>query len=533
LGTTVLTYEVALSQAAAKAEYPRASFDGPGASGNSVAFGVDTSHPFTPQFPVLNGVNIYDPAAYALSGMSFQNDHTFERDVVGDVALDKPYSLHSHYGSFDLGFKAWDARKTQLYDESFFSPNNNVPMSQFLRNFSNHNYYFGRYTAGPITNYNQILAYFNNNPGAFTGGFEPGRSFPNDFDISERIWAGYVMNTIGFGKLRLQTGVRVEATRDDLHGNVFCPTPDPSTCPSTVSPLLRSNNYTDVLPSVQAQYRLTSDTVLRAAYGMGIARPNFGDQAPYVIYDRNANANQRVTAGNPDLKPTHAQNFDLLAEHYLKPIGLIQVGGFYKYLTDPIYFVTSLRTVQPFAGQGQLAPINGPNAHIAGVEMAWQQQLRFLPGLLNGMGVRANYSYANSRASFPFGFGRSDHPTLLRTAPNNWNFDVTYDKRGISARMGLTHNDANVWSYGFQDGAQGGIRGPLGDTYLYPHTQVDAQVSYWIPRGRGLQAIVSLLNLNNEVFGFYNGSEQYPIQREYYNRTISLGLRWTLLPEPK
>ena len=534
LGTAVLNYEIALSQATSKAAYPRASFDGPGASSlspaDSVAFGVNSSDRFTPTFPVLNGVNIYDPSAYTLGRVSFQNDNTFERDVVGDVSLNKPYSMHSHYGSFELGFKGWDARKTQLFDESSFSPNNAVLMNQFLRNFSNHDYYFGRYTAGPITDYNKILAFFNNNAGAFSGGFEPDRSFPNDFDINERIWAGYAMNTISFGKLRLQTGVRIEATQDDLRGNVFCPTPD-STCPSSISPLLRNNSYTDVFPSVQAQYRLTSDTVLRAAYGMGIARPNFGDQAPFVIYDPNGSPSQPVTAGNADLKPTHAQNFDVLLERYLKPVGLIQAGAFYKYLTDPIYFVTSVRTVQPFAGLVQSAPINGPKAHITGIEMAWQQQLRFLPGALNGMGVRANYSYTTSRASFPVGFGRSDHPTLLRTAPNNWNFDVTYDKKGVSARMGLTHNDANLWSYGFQDGALGGIHGPLGDTYLYPHTQVDAQVSYWIPRGHGVQVVAAMLNLNNEVFGFYNGSEQFPIQREYYNRTYSFGLRWTLSPE--
>ena len=42
-----------------------------------------------------------------------------------------------------------------------------------------------------------------------------------------------------------------------------------------------------------------------------------------------------------------------------------------------------------------------------------------------------------------------------------------------------------------------------------------------------LQVVVSGLNLNNEVFGFYQGAEQYPIQREYYNRTIAAGLRWT------
>jgi len=56
---------------------------------------------------------------------------------------------------------------------------------------------------------------------------------------------------------------------------------------------------------------------------------------------------------------------------------------------------------------------------------------------------------------------------------------------------------------------------------------VDAQASYRIPRGHGIQAVVSLLNLNNEVFGFYFGSEKYPIRREYYSRTVSLGLRWT------
>ncbi len=42
---------------------------------------------------------------------------------------------------------------------------------------------------------------------------------------------------------------------------------------------------------------------------------------------------------------------------------------------------------------------------------------------------------------------------------------------------------------------------------------------------RHSDVIVSLLNLNNEVFGFYQGSRQYPIQREFYNRTVSVGVR--------
>jgi len=55
---------------------------------------------------------------------------------------------------------------------------------------------------------------------------------------------------------------------------------------------------------------------------------------------------------------------------------------------------------------------------------------------------------------------------------------------------------------------------------------VDAQASYYL--GRGLTAVVSGLNLNNEVFGFYNGSPQYVVQREFYKPTYTFGFKWEL-----
>ncbi|MGA2219323.1 MAG: hypothetical protein ABSG51_14615, partial [Terracidiphilus sp.] len=57
-----------------------------------------------------------------------------------------------------------------------------------------------------------------------------------------------------------------------------------------------------------------------------------------------------------------------------------------------------------------------------------------------------------------------------------------------------------------------------------PHFQVDAQMEARIYRGLRLQ--VQGLNLNNEVFGFYNGSEQYMTQREYYKPTYEVSLKW-------
>jgi len=514
-GGTVLNYEAALSQASYTGGFGFAGYFGPG----DLPFAVDTTKPFTPKFHVLNGLNLYDPTTYSLGFADNENDGISERDAVGDISLSRPYKLGGHFSSFEIGFKGWDARKTSLLERRNFDAAGGQPMSDFLGTYRDNNYYFGQFAFGPTTQFTKLANALL--PGGTSS--ELGFNLPNDFDISERIWAGYAMDTLDLGHFRLQGGVRIESTADDLHANSV--TYDQFGDFQSASPLVTTHSYINVFPSVQAQYRFTTDTVLRAAYGAGIARPNFQDQAPFQSYDQ-SNPNVPVTAGNPNLLPTHAQNFDLLLEHYLKNVGLIQGGFFYKYLTNPIYSVNTPVPSGPLAGLTENIPINGPNAHITGIEAAWQQRLTFMPGALNGLGVSANYSYTTSQATFPTDAGRTDHPTLVRTAPNNWNFDVTYDKKGLSARMGLSHNDAYIWSYG-----GGNTKDPNGDTYLYPHTQVDAQVSYWIPRSHGMQAVVSMLNLNNEVFGFYLGAEQYPIQREYYSRTVSVGLRWTPFAE--
>jgi hypothetical protein len=125
---------------------------------------------------------------------------------------------------------------------------------------------------------------------------------------------------------------------------------------------------------------------------------------------------------------------------------------------------------------------------------------------------------------------------LQRQAPNTWNLGFTYDKSRFSMRFGVSHNDANIFAYGYQhtDALTDkdpilGLKGPLGDQYLYAHTQFDVQGSYRLYKG--LSFVGSGLNLSNEVFGFYTGSPIYPNQREYYKPSLILGMRWTSSPE--
>jgi TonB-dependent receptor len=238
--------------------------------------------------------------------------------------------------------------------------------------------------------------------------------------------------------------------------------------------------------------------------------------------------------GNPALNPTKANNYDILAEHFFEPLGLLQAGFFYKTLSDPIYSTRNRLQGGQFPTYDVIQSINGPSGHITGFEAAWEQRLSRLPGLLGGFGVAANYSYTTSQVSFPAGFngGRTDHAALQRQAPNNWNLGLTYDKARFSMRFGVSHNDASIYSYFWtqQSGVSPsdpvlGLKGPNGDQYLYAHTQYDVQGSYRI--AKGLRLVVYGLNLSNEVFGFFQGSTIYPIQREFYHPTVSVGLRWS------
>jgi len=184
------------------------------------------------------------------------------------------------------------------------------------------------------------------------------------------------------------------------------------------------------------------------------------------------------------------------------------------------------------------------SAHVLGFEIGYSQRLSFLPGVLKGAGISANYSWTSSEASGLQGLLRDDKPALLRQAPNTWNISPTFDTKRFSMRVGMTYNDAMIFAYQFQnlqpgptgiipipaaDLTAGGVKGPGGDNYLYSHFQLDMQGTYKITRH--FSAYAYGLNLNNEVFGFYNGSPQYVVQREYYKPTYAGGIRYTFSGE--
>jgi TonB-dependent receptor len=552
LTSNLFTYEFAVSRShnIGGQDFATARFNGGPISQGGIAFGLNTTNGYEPKFPVLNGVNIYDPTQYNLNYYIVPNYASTQLNFQGATSYQRRYSTHEHYGTFEAGLLIRNGHKTQFENDYIYDNNAaNVTLNDVLNTgFSNPTYYDKAYTVGPFSDFNKInrMASSIESKLGFDAAASQAASIPSDYDANERVYAGYVMNTIGFGKLSVQTGLRFEQTdatyraqglATDASGKV------------TVTSTPGSSNYLNVMPSVQLQYRLQPDTNLRGSFFMGISRPNFADIVPSQLSDANTSPYPTISTGNPALKATRAEDYDVIIEHYFRPFGILQAGFFYKNMHDPIYATTVIKpggSGTPFPNNSNYflqEPINGPGGYLTGFEAAWEQRLAFLPGFLNGFGVSANYSYTNSRVSFPavtatqagFNGGRTDHPSLQRQAPNNYNVGFTYDKKRFSMRFALSHNDASIYQY-FWSASNGpasdpilGLKGPNGDVHLYAHTQYDIQGSYRLYKG--LSFVAYGLNLSNEVFGFYQGSPQYPIQREFYHPTFSFGMKWTSAPE--
>ncbi|HTR35878.1 MAG TPA: TonB-dependent receptor [Bryobacteraceae bacterium] len=494
-----------------------------------------TKHTYLPQWTPSCYAEAYNLSDYTLHYLTIDHGLTAQLNLAFEGAMGKRYHIGSLPAIFEFGGKFRNAHK---FDDTYsdrLDPNSDILLSQFPTSFQNNNFYNGgSYPVGPFIRYQSIRDFANANPSMFALSSTFGGD-PANYNLIEKVSAGYLMNTIDFtSRLRLITGIRFEGT--SLTTLSFDTTLNTLTDKATGS-------YVSVLPSASIRYGLTPNSDIRLAYARGLARPDPQDIAQAVTFTNTGSPGSlknTASLGNPNLKAETADNIDVLYEHYFNGFGMLSAGYFYKNLHDPIATETRILNnfqpspIAPLGTYTTTQPINAGSAWISGFEASYLQRFTGLPGALRGLGISANYGYTASRASgLP---GRSDNPRLLRNAPNTWNISPTFDLGRVSFRIGLSYNQANIYSYNYQDGSDGsdptpgGLNGPFSDIYFYSHLQFDAEGSVRLTHG--LSFVAYGLNLNNEVFGFYQGSPQYMIQREYYQPSIAMGFRW-LLPEGK
>jgi len=338
-----------------------------------------------------------------------------------------------------------------------------------------------------------------------------------------------------FGRdLRGNAGVRYVETEVNARGRT----------PSG-RPVENSNDYSDFLPSLNLVYEFNDKLLFRFATARVMSRPQMLALHPGVTAfnvptgigaapaDFNG-SNARITLGNTRLKPFRADNLDFNVEWYFAPDAVLSLAIFHKKIesfpqvvlrearlseifdADAIANLRAtwdglvddqsesrrayLDTDQPF----QIRQFNdAPGGSLEGFELAYQQNLTFLPGFLSNLGIQANYTKIESELEYILDPARNLTGTapFLGASPESFNATVFYEVERWSARVSAAYRAAYQTTYPLAAGGcdPGQCDSPLINDFIGSEETLNVDAAATFKLTRNITLTAEALNLTNQV----------------------------------
>lgn len=255
------------------------------------------------------------------------------------------------------------------------------------------------------------------------------------------------------------------------------------------SSTIDGTDYTTVLPSLNLNFGITDEVIVRFGASKGLYYPSLVDSANKMnisldyqevllnpAEDKDDTTNPTVdlrnieisaNARNAFLEPEESVNLDLTTEWYFADAGALTVGLFHKKLSNIIrnkQYSTEVEvggTTYPVSAYG---PANTGSGTIRGVEFSYSQFYDMLPGLWSGLGLQVNYTYIDQNgledpntsptqtlstngAGVPIvddrnSFRQFTGLPLQGYSDQNFNIVGMYEKNDISFRLAYTWRSA-------------------------------------------------------------------------------------------
>jgi TonB-dependent receptor len=380
---------------------------------------------------------------------------------------------------------------------------------------------FNNIIVNPITK-NELFRIFT--PSFLTangfGDYSPKTNATTKYDVNEDVFSAYLMAAYDLTKnIKLIGGARNELTKVNIKSTKY------DAIASTTTPIEKNSSYNAFLPMVHFKYAATENINLRAAYTRTFSRANIGDMNPGESVDVTSAGVKRIAKGNPDLLPTFSNNFDVMGEYFLKDIGLITVGVFYKDLSNYIFKDSSVQNINS-VDYLVTQPKNIKEASLLGFEMGITKRFTEFKGFLGGFGVDLNLSMIDSkldvsRYNSAGMLVATDETTLPNQSKLLFNSSVFYEKYGFMFRIAGNYRGKSVET----------INQNLGPDY-YVSAQsnftVDFSADYSI--SKRIKVFMEVRNLTNEPFKQYLGANQNRItSSEWSAINGQLGLKFEIL----
>ena len=353
-----------------------------------------------------------------------------------------------------------------------------------------------------------------------------------DYTIEEQILAGYFLGNFDFGATTVIAGVRVEQTDVDLTGQFLDESDTTQFDFGTFATRNVSDDYTNVLPSVNIKHEFNDKLIGRAAYYASLVRPGFGEMAPFAVLNDDRD---EVELGNPNLDPLEADNFDLSIEYYPTELSVLSFGIFYKDIENAIYGVEFGIDDVPSSVDLSFLPstlldgndandeiadvvtfINVPNTELIGAEINYVQNLVDLNPSLDGFLISANLTLTDSESTLPNG----REVRFLNQADTVWNLALGYDKGPWDLRVSANFRGNSVDELFDTDPGDEVL-----DRTIDDRTLIEASAKYNV--NDNLQIYLEGKNLTDEPEYYYFGDESRLMQYDEFGSSWIFGARYT------
>jgi len=306
----------------------------------------------------------------------------------------------------------------------------------------------------------------------------------------------------------------------------------------------RDNSY--FLPALFLNYKPTPWLNIKFARTNTLTRPDYTSIIPLL---RANGGGRTVDWRNKFLEPGLSKNMDLSLSFHQDKLGLFTIGYFEKEI-DGLIYSSGPRVF--FEGDNNFIDLpsmyytykildyqlNNPNqVDLKGWELDYQTRLWYLPGMLNGLVLNANYTIASSEVQYPRtvmqGYFDLDLMTFVQNnidgtyedklidQPNEIiNVSIGYDYKGFSGRLSMLYNDNVLMATNFwPELRQNTDAYQRWDLSLKQHLPVD-----------GLEMFLNASNLTeaNDVSryrGITSAGENLKLE-QHYGKTIDFGLRY-------
>jgi len=305
--------------------------------------------------------------------------------------------------------------------------------------------------------------------------------------------------------------VNTELTSSALVGDAYL-----ATHGGELDTIVKTKDYSNVLPSLNLSYHLNDSMIVRFAAAKVMARPDFDNAKAGATVTADGwqeedgwqdgssfTDNDSYVGGSVELDPYEATQFDLAYEWYFSDSNMLSAGLFYKDIESYIFtqnivgggvveghetevvdrapYPTSdtsngevalpdgqLTAAVPLYFETVQIPVNGSGGKIQGIELAYQHNFDFLPGIWSNLGVLANFTMTDSSADYfkdSLGNEEVDLP-FLDQSEHAYNLMGYYQSENLMVRLAYNwrseslHNAANtdnnvIWrdAYGQLDGS--------------------------------------------------------------------------------